>query len=239
MKATTPSDRNLPQDQETLQENETSRLISADKVQGTNIYNARGDDLGEVDDVMIDKHTGKVAYAVVTYGGFLGIGTERRALPWWLLGIAFLPFYQSLGSQSLYDTPEKLARFRATIGANAAMVAMSGPQRLLDTIGGDTLSRSPYVLAQLGRVATIVDTAQPQNLVQAWGKSASYHFVFTRQNRGKLDELSALVERGQLRPHVGAVYSLADIPLAHARLESPHHGIQGKIAIAVDHRLIS
>ena len=81
MKATTPSDRNLPQDQETLQENETSRLISADKVQGTNIYNARGDDLGEVDDVMIDKHTGKVAYAVVTYGGFLGIGTERRALP--------------------------------------------------------------------------------------------------------------------------------------------------------------
>jgi ABC-2 type transport system permease protein len=62
---------------------------------------------------------------------------ERRALPWWLLGIAFLPFYQSLGSQSLYDTPEKLARFRATIGANAAMVAMSGPQRLLDTIGGE------------------------------------------------------------------------------------------------------
>jgi NADPH2:quinone reductase len=45
--------------------------------------------------------------------------------------------------------------------------------------------------------------------------------------------LSALVERGQLRPHVGAVYSLADIPLAHARLESPHNGVQGKIAIAV------
>jgi NADPH:quinone reductase-like Zn-dependent oxidoreductase len=57
--------------------------------------------------------------------------------------------------------------------------------------------------------------------------------VFTRQNRGKLDELSTLIERGQLRPHVGAVYSLADIPLAHARLENPDNGLRGKIAIKV------
>ncbi|MCA3930622.1 zinc-binding dehydrogenase, partial [Burkholderia sp.] len=108
-----------------------------------------------------------------------------------------------------------------------------GVDVVFDTIGGNTLSRSPDALAQLGRVVTIVDIAQPQNVLQAWGKNASYHFVFTRQNRGKLDELSALVERGQLRPHVGAVYSLADIPLAHARLETPGNGVRGKIAIAV------
>jgi NADPH2:quinone reductase len=113
-----------------------------------------------------------------------------------------------------------------------------GVDVVFDTIGGNTLSRSSDTLAQLGRVVTIVDTAQPQNVIQAWGKNASYHFVFTRQNRGKLDELSALIERGQLQPHVGAVYSLADIPLAHARLETPNNGIQGKIAIAVDRRLI-
>jgi NADPH:quinone reductase len=114
-----------------------------------------------------------------------------------------------------------------------------GVDVVFDTIGGDALSRSPDTLAQLGRVVTIVDTAQPQNLIQAWGKNASYHFVFTRQNRGKLDELSVLVERGQLKPHVGAVYSLADIPLAHARLEeSPNNGVQGKIGIAVDPQLI-
>jgi NADPH2:quinone reductase len=83
-----------------------------------------------------------------------------------------------------------------------------------------------------------VDIAQPQNLVEAWGKNASYHFVFTRQNRGKLDELSTLVERGQLRPHVGAVYSLADIGLAHARLESRNNGLRGKIAIAVEPSLL-
>ncbi|QBE61837.1 zinc-dependent alcohol dehydrogenase family protein [Pseudoduganella lutea] len=108
-----------------------------------------------------------------------------------------------------------------------------GVDVVFDTIGGDTLSRSPDVLAQLGRVVSIVDIARPQNLVQAWGKNASYHFVFTRQNRGKLDELSALVERGQLKPYVGATYTLADIPLAHARLESRDNGLRGKVAIAV------
>lgn len=114
-----------------------------------------------------------------------------------------------------------------------------GVDVVFDTIGGNTLSRSPDALAQLGRIVSIVDIAQPQNLIQAWGKNASYHFVFTRQNRGKLDELSALVERGQLRPHVGAVYALADIGLAHARLESPNNGLQGKIAIAIDPALIA
>jgi NADPH2:quinone reductase len=109
-----------------------------------------------------------------------------------------------------------------------------GVNVVFDTLGGDTLSRSPDVLAQLGRVVTIVDIAQPQNLIDAWGKNASFHFVFTRQNRGKVDELSTLVKRGQLRPHVGAVYTLADISLAHARLETPNNGIRGKIAIAVD-----
>lgn len=108
-----------------------------------------------------------------------------------------------------------------------------GVDVVFDTIGGDTLTRSPDVLAQLGRVVSIVDIAKPQNLIQAWGKNASYHFVFTRQNRGKLDELSALIERGQLKPHIGAVYPLADIGQAHARLESPDNGLRGKIAIAV------
>ncbi len=109
-----------------------------------------------------------------------------------------------------------------------------GVDVVFDTIGGDALSRSPHALAQLGRVVSIVDIAQPQNLIEAWGKNASFHFVFTRQNRGKLDELSALVERGQLRPHVGAVFSLADLPLAHALLEKPNNDVRGKIAIAIE-----
>lgn len=141
-------------------------------------------------------------------------------------------FARSLGADVLvdYKTEDYVdAIMRETGGRGVDVV--------FDTIGGNTLSRSPDTLTQLGRVVTIVDTAEPQNVIQAWGKNASYYFVFTRQNRGKLDELSALIEGGQLRPHVSAVYSLADIPLAHALLESPNNGVQGKIAIAVDRRL--
>src|SRR5687767_12809809 len=64
---------------------------------------------------------------------------ERRALPWWIGGSAFLATYQSVGSQALYDTPEKLAQLRETYGANAGMVAFSGPTELLATIGGEVV----------------------------------------------------------------------------------------------------
>jgi NADPH2:quinone reductase len=138
-------------------------------------------------------------------------------------------FVRSIGADVVIDYTKEdytSAILRETDGQGVDVV--------FDTLGGDTLSRSPDVLAQLGRVVSIVDIAQPQNLIEAWGKNASFHFVFTRQNRGKLDELSTLVERGQLRPHVGAVYSLEDISRAHARLETRNNGVRGKIAIAVD-----
>lgn len=64
---------------------------------------------------------------------------ERRALPWWLAGATFLVAYQSVGSQSLYDTPEKLAQLQQTYGNNAGMVAFSGPTELLATIGGEVV----------------------------------------------------------------------------------------------------
>lgn len=64
---------------------------------------------------------------------------ERRGLPWWLLGVGLLLGYQSVGSQSLYDTPEALANLRATMGGNATVVALSGPTELLNTIGGEVV----------------------------------------------------------------------------------------------------
>ncbi len=138
-------------------------------------------------------------------------------------------FARSLGADVVID-------YRKEDYVDAVMrdTAGRGVDVVFDTIGGNTLSRSPDALAQLGRVVSVVDTAGPQNLIEAWGKNASFHFVFTRQNRGKLNDLSTLVERGQLRPHVGAVYPLADIALAHARLEAPNNGVRGKIAISVD-----
>jgi sporulation protein YlmC with PRC-barrel domain len=52
--------------------NPAGRLIGADQVQGTTIYNPRGENLGSVEDVMIDKVSGRIAYAVVGFGGFRG-----------------------------------------------------------------------------------------------------------------------------------------------------------------------
>ncbi|MFI5496323.1 ABC transporter permease [Actinoplanes sp. NPDC051859] len=62
---------------------------------------------------------------------------ERYRLPWWLLGATLLVLIQSVQSQNLYDTPEDLQRLRATIGGNAAVLAMSGPRELLTSIGGE------------------------------------------------------------------------------------------------------
>lgn len=61
---------------------ETVSLISAGKVQGTNVYNTAGDSLGDIHDVMIDKKTGKITYAIMSFGGFLGIGERYHPLPW-------------------------------------------------------------------------------------------------------------------------------------------------------------
>ena len=61
---------------------ETDRLISSQKVDGTAVYNHEGENLGTVDHLMIDKFSGQVAYAVMSFGGFLGIGSSYHPLPW-------------------------------------------------------------------------------------------------------------------------------------------------------------
>jgi hypothetical protein len=64
---------------------ETDRLIASDKVEGTEVYNRQGDHLGTVHNFMVDKYTGQVAYAVMSFGGFLGIGQRYHPLPWKVL----------------------------------------------------------------------------------------------------------------------------------------------------------
>jgi sporulation protein YlmC with PRC-barrel domain len=61
------------------------RLISADRVEGTAVYNTNGEKLGHVEDIMLDKLSGKVAYAVVSCGGFLGVGEKYLPMPWSVL----------------------------------------------------------------------------------------------------------------------------------------------------------
>jgi hypothetical protein len=54
-------------------------------VEGTPVYNPKGERLGKVHHLMIDKYTGQVAYAVMSFGGFLGIGEKYNPLPWKML----------------------------------------------------------------------------------------------------------------------------------------------------------
>lgn len=63
----------------------TSDVISSDRVEGTKVYNSAGDKLGSIDTLMIDKRSGQVRYAVLEFGGFLGVGTDRYPLPWSVL----------------------------------------------------------------------------------------------------------------------------------------------------------
>jgi len=62
--------------------NETRELISSDKVEGTSVYDRNGNKLGTVSNVMLDKRSGQVAYAVLSFGGFLGMGSNYHPLPW-------------------------------------------------------------------------------------------------------------------------------------------------------------
>jgi hypothetical protein len=60
----------------------STKLIGAGKVKGTNVFNAAGEKLGTVDDIMIDKIGGRAIYAIMSFGGFLGMGEKYHPLPW-------------------------------------------------------------------------------------------------------------------------------------------------------------
>jgi uncharacterized protein YrrD len=57
-------------------------VIPAKKVNGSDVFSQNGEHLGEIDDVMIEKRSGEVVYAIMSFGGFLGIGEKYHPLPW-------------------------------------------------------------------------------------------------------------------------------------------------------------
>jgi sporulation protein YlmC with PRC-barrel domain len=58
------------------------RVLAASTLAGDQVQNSAGEDLGKVDEIMIDIPAGKVAYAVLSFGGFLGMGNKLFAVPW-------------------------------------------------------------------------------------------------------------------------------------------------------------
>jgi hypothetical protein len=82
---------------------ETTRLISSDKVEGTAVRRSNGDKVGTIEHVMLDKLSGRVAYAVMSFGGFLGLGEEYYALPW-----SALRYNENLDAYELNVTDDQL-----------------------------------------------------------------------------------------------------------------------------------
>ncbi|MFE4612358.1 zinc-binding dehydrogenase [Streptomyces niveus] len=179
----------------------------------------------------------RVGERVLVHGGAGGVGSVAVQLA------------SALGAEVVTTARARDHEFVTGLGAEHAIDfsagdyapqvrALGGVDVVLDTVGGDTLARSPEILADRGRVVSIVDIADPQNLLAAWGVNATYHFVFVSPGRAKLDALGRLVDQGKLRPVIGEVLPLADVAQAHTLLEGGSAGEgrrrpRGKIAIAV------
>jgi hypothetical protein len=82
---------------------ETAGLIGSDKVEGTVVYDAKGEKIGSIERVMLEKISGQVAYAVLRFGGFLGLGSDYYPIPW-----ASLDYDTSLGGYRTNITEEQL-----------------------------------------------------------------------------------------------------------------------------------
>lgn len=197
---------------------------------------------GTVWEALVSRAQLAVHETILIHGGAGGVGTIALQLA------------KAIGARVITTAHPSNHDFVRTLGADevidyttddyvtavADLTQGHGVNVVFDTIGGDTLERSALALADAGRVVSIVDIAQPQNLIEAWGKNAAYHFVFTRQNRGKLDALTNLVERGLIKPVVGAVLPLARIGDAHELLENGGpRGLRGKVVIDVQGDTVS
>jgi PRC-barrel domain. len=82
---------------------ETHDLIASDKVEGTKVYDPHGEHIGSIERILVEKRSGKVSYAVLSFGGFFGIGDEHYPLPW-----SKLNYDESLGGYRIDVTKEQL-----------------------------------------------------------------------------------------------------------------------------------
>ena len=84
------------------------QLISSEDVEGTTVYGAGKETVGEIDHLMIDKLSGQVIYAVMSFGGFLGLAHSHYPVPWAALkyDTSVQGFRTGITEQQLKDAPE-------------------------------------------------------------------------------------------------------------------------------------
>jgi sporulation protein YlmC with PRC-barrel domain len=84
------------------------QCISSEDIHGTEVYGADGKNIGEIDHLIIDKVSGRVAYAVLSFGGFVGLGHSHYPIPWGALtyDTSLGGFRTNITEQQLKDAPE-------------------------------------------------------------------------------------------------------------------------------------
>lgn len=100
---------------------------------------------------------------------------------------------------------------------------------IVDLIGGDAIQQSLSLLADGGRVVSIVDQPQPQSLYAGWAPNAEIHLVFLTPSADRLTRLGSLVERGLVKPVIERTFALTDAAEAHRLIEAG--GRKGKIVL--------
>ncbi len=96
-------------------------LVTASRVRGAIVYNASGDGVGHIHDLSIDKATGQVLYALVSFGGLLGIGDRFHPIPWTLMhyDVAMDGYIVPLDRHELESAPSYSHEELVAFGANA------------------------------------------------------------------------------------------------------------------------
>jgi hypothetical protein len=108
-------------------------LIASDRVEGTPVRRGSGEKIGTIERLMIDKLSGNVAYAVLSFGGFLGMGQKHAPIPW-----ARLSYDRTLGAYRLEISDDELIRaptVRSTITIACPRTGAPTDRRRLDPPG--------------------------------------------------------------------------------------------------------
>lgn len=186
---------------------------------------------GTVWDALVTRGNLRVGETILVHAGAGGVGSLAIQLA------------KSIGARVFATCSARNAEFVKGLGADYAIdyrsedyvevvqweTAGAGVDLVLDTVGGDTIQRSPQVMGPFGRLVTIVNIAAPQSLLDAWDKNATIHFLFTPQYRAKLDRLRDLLERREVKPVIDSVMPLSKVAEAHERVE--RGGMRGKVVL--------
>jgi NADPH2:quinone reductase len=190
---------------------------------------------GTVWDALVTRAQLSVHETILIHGGAGGVGTVAiqlaKAMGARVITTALHSnhaFVRSLGPDEVIDHTSD-----DYVSALADLTHGQGVNVIFDTVGGDTLTRSALALANAGRVVSIVDVAQPQNLIETWGKTRlpfRVHPSEPRQARRADEPYRTRPDQAGDRP----VLPLARIGEAHELLEGgSSRGLRGKVAIDV------